>query len=138
MTDTVSVSERSRIMAKVHSQDTRPELIVRRALHKAGLRFRLHKKALPGKPDIVLPRHRTIVFVHGCFWHGHGCSRSKLPGTNTQYWRQKIQNNKARDGKNKRVLNANGWRVETLWECELNRDIGRLVERLESRELPLS
>jgi DNA mismatch endonuclease (patch repair protein) len=130
MTDTVSISERSRIMSGIHSENTSPEIMVRKGLHHAGFRFRLHNKALPGRPDVVLARHRTVVFVHGCFWHWHGCKRTRLPRTNSGYWRRKIENNRIRDTVNTEVLRRAGWRVETIWECEVKQNIADLVERL--------
>lgn len=119
MADTVSVEVRSAIMSRVRSRDTTPELVVRRALHQAGFRYRLHCKDLPGSPDIVLPKYRTVVQVHGCFWHGHYCSRgNRLPHTNTEYWRRKIQRNRDRDESTRRALSETGWRVVIIWECD--------------------
>lgn len=110
---------RSAIMRAVKSKDTGPELMVRRAVHALGMRFRLHRKDLPGCPDLVLPRHRTVIFVHGCFWHGHSCKRgARMPATNADYWREKIQRNEARDEDNARRLREAGWDVITVWECE--------------------
>ena len=117
--DVFSAKKRSEVMRAVKSTDTKPEMIVRRALHAAGFRYRLHAKGLPGKPDIVLPKHRTVIFIHGCFWHGHNCKRgARSPKTNGAYWRAKIGRNKARDEKNAAALEALGWRVVTVWECE--------------------
>ena len=105
-------------MRAVKSGGTSPEIAVRKALHRAGFRFRLHVSALPGKPDVVLARHRTVIFVHGCFWHGHKCKRgSRQPKKNAGYWREKISRNKARDKKNAAELRKLGWRVITIWEC---------------------
>lgn len=113
---------RSRIMASIGPRDTEPELAVRRALHAAGLRFRLHAVSLPGRPDIVLPRFRSVVFVHGCFWHRHiGCRRSTIPRTNRAWWADKLRRNRARDRRNQRALHELGWRVFVLWECEVER-----------------
>ncbi len=111
-------------MSRVRSRNTRPELVVRSALHIRGYRFRLHRKDLPGNPDIVLPKHRAVVFVHGCFWHGHqGCGRSKRPGTNTAFWNAKIDRNMARDAKTQVLLREAGWRVLVVWQCRIrNRD----------------
>ena len=107
-------------MRQVRGRDTKPELFVRRWLHREGFRFRLHRADLPGKPDIVLPRYRAVVFVHGCFWHGHkGCPRSALPTSNRTYWETKIGGNIERDQRNLRQLRRLGWRVITLWECRL-------------------
>lgn len=119
-TDVYSREKRSEVMSKVRSTDTRPELTVRRNLHSLGFRFRLHKKNLPGKPDIVLTRHRAIVFVHGCFWHHHTqCQKSKLPVSNADFWRNKILRNTRRDKQNISKLKRLGWRVLVIWECEI-------------------
>ena len=128
--DTVSVAERSRIMGRVRSADTKPELYVRRALHAAGFRFRLHDRRLPGNPDVVLAKHRTAVFVQGCLWHWHGCRRSRMPAANADYWRRKIARNVERDAANAAALSAMGWRVELVWECELAASTADLIARL--------
>ncbi len=128
--DNVTPARRSWIMGRVKSQDTAPELYVRRALHAAGLRFRLHDKHLPGAPDLVLRKHRTVVFVHGCQWHWHGCKRSRMPSSNVDYWRRKISRNVERDAANAAALDALGWRVEVVWECELAPATSRLIEQL--------
>ncbi len=107
-------------MRQVRGRDTKPELLVRRWLHRAGFRFRLHRSDLPGKPDIVMPRYGLVIFVHGCFWHGHkACPRSALPTSNRLYWETKISRNIQRDRRNQRQLRRLGWRVMTLWECRL-------------------
>lgn len=119
MADVVDAATRSRMMAGIKGKNTRPEMVVRRALHKAGFRFRLHVKDLPGKPDIVLPKHRAVIFVHGCFWHGHGCRNFKWPKTREAWWREKIGKNVERDRlKIEELWNA-GWKVETIWECDI-------------------
>ncbi len=119
-TDVFSPEKRSAVMRAVKSKDTKPELRLRKALHALGFRYRLNVKDLPGKPDLVFPRHRAVLFVHGCFWHGHGCKRGRRkPKSNAQYWRDKIAKNRARDRKNKKALEAMGWRVITVWECEI-------------------
>lgn len=110
---------RSRIMAAVRSRDTGPEMAVRRALHARGYRYRLHVKDLPGRPDIVLARHSAVVFVHGCFWHGHACTRFSLPATRAGWWAEKIERNRRRDARNARELRERGWRVFVVWECAL-------------------
>jgi DNA mismatch endonuclease (patch repair protein) len=116
---------RSHIMRSVGRSSTKPELVVRRALHALGLRFRLHRKDLPGTPDIVLPRFKTVIFVHGCFWHRHdGCSKASTPKTRVEFWNTKFTENVARDGRNNALLQELGWRVLTIWEC----DAGRPVE----------
>ena len=112
--------EKSRQMALIRSKDTKPELIVRMVAHRLGYRYRLHRKDLPGKPDLVFPGRRAIIVVHGCFWHGHNCKRgSRVPKTRTEYWRVKIAGNADRDRKAVAALEADGWRVLTIWECEL-------------------
>jgi DNA mismatch endonuclease (patch repair protein) len=135
--DTVSRAVRSRMMSRIKGKDTAPELVVRRALHAAGLRFRLHVTGLPGAPDIVLPRHRTVVLVHGCFWHRHpGCANARLPGTNRLFWRRKLTANVRRDAKVMRELHALGWRVMVVWECETIRAgrMRRLAGRIRGRQ----
>lgn len=119
-------------MSRVGNKNTKPELLVRRILHRAGYRFRLHRSDLPGSPDVVLPRWRTAVFVHGCFWHGHeGCRRSKLPSTRTDFWQTKVERNQERDGIAKKALERLGYKVVTLWECELKNEAG-ILERVDS------
>lgn len=119
MPDITNAANRSRMMSGIRGRDTQPELSVRRALHKLGLRFRLHKKDLPGKPDLVFPRYNTIVFVHGCFWHQHGCSNSPLPKSRPEFWIPKLQKNGERDERAKAALIALGWRVAIVWECSI-------------------
>jgi DNA mismatch endonuclease (patch repair protein) len=132
MADTVAPAIRSRMMGGIKSKNTGPELSVRKALHHRGLRYRLHAKELPGKPDIVLPRYRAAVFVHGCFWHGHNCPLFKLPGTRPEFWRAKIERNQVNDAKSTRALLASGWRVAVIWECAVrgNEHIGELAQTL--------
>lgn len=118
--DVFSEKKRSAVMRAVKSANTKPELVLRKALHAKGLRYRLHDKKLPGKPDLVFPKYRAIIFVHGCFWHGHDCPRgARVPKTNRDYWVAKIARNKARDTKNQQDLNALGWRTRVVWECML-------------------
>jgi DNA mismatch endonuclease, patch repair protein len=114
---------RSRNMRAIRSKNTKPELLIRQRLHAAGFRFRIHRKDLPGNPDIVLPRYRAVIFVHGCFWHGHGCYLFKLPSSRPDFWRDKIAQNQQRDLRNISRLTELGWRVLTIWECALK---GRL------------
>ncbi|ONF46185.1 very short patch repair endonuclease [Methylobacterium radiotolerans] len=110
---------RRKLMSRFRGKNTEPELLVRRALHAAGLRFRLHRRDLPGTPDIVLPRHKFAIFVHGCFWHHHeGCSVGKIPATKSDFWREKFNRNKERDRANEEALVELGWEVKTIWECE--------------------
>lgn len=127
MTDVVDRATRSRMMAGIRGKNTRPELVVRSFLHRQGLRFRLHQGTLPGRPDIVLARHRTIVNVHGCFWHHHpGCRFAYVPATRVAFWKEKFRQNRERDARNDRRLRELGWRVITVWECEA-RDTRRLA-----------
>lgn len=116
--DPLTAEQRRRNMAAIRGRDTKPELIVRRGLHAAGLRYRLHGK-LPGKPDLVFPGRRAVIFVHGCFWHGHDCPMFKMPATRQDFWREKIERNQARDARAETVLLEDGWRVMTVWECAL-------------------
>lgn len=120
MADFMTQAERSRWMANIRGKDTKPELIVRKFLHGQGLRFRLHASELPGRPDLVLPKYRAVVFVEGCFWHGHICQRKRIPKGNSVFWATKIATNKARDRRNQRALRADGWRVMRVWECQLS------------------
>ena len=119
-TDVFSPEKRSEVMRAVKSKDTKPEIALRKALFALGYRYRLNVKTLPGKPDLVFAKYKTVIFVHGCFWHGHTCKRGKrVPKSNIEYWTAKIARNKARDKKNTAELKKLGWRVITLWECEL-------------------
>ena len=128
--DTIEHAQRSRIMARVRSQHTRPEVVFRRALHRLGLRYRMHVRGLPGKPDLVFPRFMAVVFVHGCFWHQHGCHRSKRPTSNRDYWDRKLDGNLARDTQNQARLRELGWTVMTIWECSLQHDTERTLRFL--------
>jgi DNA mismatch endonuclease, patch repair protein len=120
MTDTVPVERRSEIMRQVRSRDTVPEMIVRRLVFGMGYRYRLHSKDLPGKPDLVFPKRKKVIFVHGCFWHGHeGCKRARLPGTNREYWSAKIERNLKRDQQTLLQLSSLGWKSLVIWECAL-------------------
>lgn len=120
MADIVDKSTRSRMMSAIRGRNTAPEMAVRRALHRAGYRFRLHGRHLPGRPDIILPRHGLVILVHGCFWHGHrSCAFFKLPRTRARFWRTKIASNIKRDVKTVRQLRESGWRVLVVWECAL-------------------
>jgi DNA mismatch endonuclease, patch repair protein len=130
MPDFMTTARRSAHMAKIRGKNTGPELIVRRLLHSGGYRYRLYCCDLPGCPDIVFRARRKVVFVHGCFWHGHaGCAKATIPKTRSEYWTDKIKRNKERDGLNDSKLNAAGWNTLTVWQCEL-RDILGLRERL--------
>lgn len=120
MTDTVDQKTRSRMMSGIRGKNTKPEMLVRSALHRRGFRFKLHDKSLPGKPDIVLPRYRAVINVHGCFWHGHACCKYfRIPATRTEFWNEKITENKLRDQIHEGLLLEQGWRVLTVWECAL-------------------
>jgi len=131
MTDRVDSATRSWNMSRVRARDTAPEIVVRRALHAAGYRFRLHRRDLPGCPDIVLVRCRVAIFVHGCFWHQHkGCPKSTLPVQNHAFWKKKLTANRHRDVRNEAALTALGWTVFVLWECELKADMDAPLSRL--------
>lgn len=119
MTDVVDRATRSRMMSGIRGADTTPEKQIRSMLHRNGFRFSLHRKDLPGKPDIVLPKYGAVIFVHGCFWHRHRCALFKWPKSNPAFWRDKINTNAKRDARNVASLLENGWRVLTLWECAL-------------------
>ncbi len=135
MLDLIPPSEsRSRNMAAIKSRNTRPELQVRRRLHAAGFRFRLHRRDLPGKPDLVFPRQKIAVFVHGCFWHGHICKEARRPRSNLTYWSPKIEGNMVRDRKSANSLRRLGWKVCTIRECELDLGFDRVVRKLSHRE----
>jgi DNA mismatch endonuclease, patch repair protein len=119
----VTTPARSALMSRIRSKDTKPEMLVRRALHRLGFRFRLHVRTLPGRPDIVLTKHHTIIQVKGCFWHGHNCPDGRLPKSNSEYWTPKLMKNRNRDRLNERKLRGLGWSVHCVWECHLgNRD----------------
>lgn len=131
MADFMSPATRSRVMSKIRSRDTRPELYVRRNVWSSGYRYRLHVKTLPGVPDLVFHQYRIAVFVHGCFWHQHGCSLSHLPSSNKEYWESKLNKNRTRDEKNSKKLQRLGWNVKTIWECSLTEDTKRLINQLD-------
>lgn len=139
VTDRLTVEQRSRLMARIRSKDTSPELAVRSMLHRLGFRFRLHRKGLPGTPDIVLPGRGVAVFVHGCFWHGHRCKIGKMPKSHVAYWSAKIEANRARDARVRRELRSLGWKVVEVRECELRRPDAlraRLLRELGGRRRP--
>lgn len=138
MGDTFDPATRSWIMGRVKSKGTSPEMKVRRTLHAAGYRFRLHRKDLPGAPDLVLSRYQMVIFVHGCFWHWHGCKRSRMPATNRVYWEGKIGRNVARDAMNQKALEDAGWRYRIIWECELSTGIANVLAELAELKTPLS
>jgi len=131
MADRVHPEVRSRMMASIRARDTQPELIVRRYLHGLGFRYRLAPRDLPGKPDLVLPKHNLVVFVHGCFWHGHiGCRFATVPATRTAFWTDKIATNRARDRIKEAQLHASGWRIAVVWECALKTNREAALQRL--------
>ena len=130
MTDVFDPEKRSAVMRRVKGRDTGPEKTVRRLLTALGARYRLHRKDLPGKPDIVMAGRRLAIFVHGCFWHGHDCARgARVPKANRDYWLGKVGRNRERDFASRAALEASGWRVETIWECDL-KDEAALIARL--------
>ena len=139
MADKFPPEVRSVIMSKVHSSDTTPEIVVRKLLHHMGYRFRLHRRDLPGKPDIVLPKYKTVIFVHGCFWHGcPNCRHAQIrPVSNSDYWNKKLDRNKQRDQKNYMALQEMGWRALVVWECETKKKKIACLEGRLKRELSL-
>ncbi len=120
MSDIFSFQKRSDIMSKIGGKNTKPEILVRKFLFSKGFRYRINVKTLPGKPDIVLPKYKTVIFINGCFWHGHNCKKGKLPSSNIDFWRKKISNNKSRDDKNSDLLIKLGWKVIIIWQCEIS------------------
>lgn len=145
MVDIVDSSIRSRMMAGIKGRNTKPELLIRSLLHKKGFRFRLHVKNLPGKPDIVLPKYKSIIFIHGCFWHGHqGCHLFRLPATRTEFWQEKILRNQTNDHRAVELLLASNWRVCIVWECSIRgakkdpeRVVNTIIDWLSGTELCL-
>lgn len=132
MADIVSPEKRSEMMSGIRGKDTKPELTVRRLLHRLGYRFRLHRKDLPGKPDIVLPKWRTVIFINGCYWHGHeDCHLFRPPKTRTKFWTNKIAGNRARDERNYIALRDAGWKTLIIWECAISKKLSLSDEQLE-------
>lgn len=129
MADKISSDRRSKNMSAIRSSDTKPELRVRKLAHRCGYRFRLHRKDLPGKPDLVFPSRRKVIFVHGCFWHMHDCGTVRLPKSNTDYWHQKLARNKERDKEHIHELERQGWKVLVIWDCE-TKDVVSLERKL--------
>jgi DNA mismatch endonuclease (patch repair protein) len=125
MTDVLTAKQRRLNMSHIRGKDTKPEMLIRRGLHARGLRYRLHDRKLPGRPDLVFAKYHTAVFIHGCFWHSHGCRLSKLPATHQDFWKKKLEGNAARDRRAMHALESAGWRVLTIWECAV-RGPGRL------------
>jgi len=132
MADIYDPAKRSEIMAKVKGRDTKPEMIVRRFLHRQGLRYRLHAKGIPGRPDLVFPSRRVVVFVHGCFWHQHpGCPKARLPATRTDFWQEKLSGNVSRDQRNLHKLEEAGWTPIVIWECKIGQEgLQELYQRI--------
>lgn len=127
MSDIYSKSKRSDIMSKISGKETKPEILVRKYLFSEGFRFRKNVKGLPGKPDIVLPKYKVIIFIHGCFWHGHSCKRGNLPSSNIQFWENKISQNLSRDKNVTQKLKELGWKVIIIWQCEIQNNLSRKI-----------
>ena len=131
MADIVDSAARSRMMSGIRSRNTKPELLLRRSLHAAGFRFRLHRQDLPGTPDMVLPRYRVAVFVHGCFWHHHeGCNNATVPATRCEFWKDKFERNRTRDDLQVALLRQAGWRVAIIWECAIRKSLSSATSYL--------
>lgn len=130
--DKLSPEDRSRLMASIRGKNTKPELVVRRMLHAMGYRFRLHRRDLPGTPDIVFVARRAVIEVRGCFWHQHrGCSNARIPATRVDYWQPKLAANAARDIRNLKSLRQLGWRIAVVWECQVRQDTGKVARKLQ-------
>lgn len=134
MADIVDKATRSRMMSGIRSKDTKPEVLIRKALHAQGFRYRLHDKALPGKPDLSFPKYGAVMFIHGCFWHGHDCRYFKVPQTRTAFWLDKINGNRQRDARQVAQLQQAGWRVLLIWECATRKNekmtLDMLIDRI--------
>ena len=122
MADIFDKKKRSQIMGRISGKNTKPELIIRKALFSEGYRYRLHRKDLPGNPDIVFPNRKKVIFVNGCFWHGHSCKKAALPTTNKRFWKKKLTGNKERDKRNLAKLKTMGWETLTIWQCEIKKN----------------
>lgn len=129
MVDIMTSEQRSALMSRIRSVDTKPELLVRRALHAIGYRFRTHVRGLPGRPDLVFTKRRAVIFVHGCFWHRHGCKKTYVPKVREEFWGGKFEANTSRDERNQSQLLQSGWRVLIVWECEVESD-NTLIDRI--------
>lgn len=129
MADKISADRRSENMRRIRSKGMKPEMLVRRLVHGLGYRYRLHRRDLPGKPDLVFGPRRSVIFVHGCFWHQHDCRDGRVPASNKEYWAPKLARNVERDSQARQALEADGWRVMIIWECE-TKEADKLVERL--------
>ncbi len=133
LADIVDSKTRSRMMSGIRAKNTKPELLIRRALHKKGFRYRLHPLGVPGHPDLVFPRYKAVILVHGCFWHGHDCPFFRLPGTRAKFWKEKIARNRKRDAEVSGLLKKAGWRRLTVWECAMRGVSEKAIERLMQR-----
>lgn len=134
MVDSLSAERRSWNMSRIRGRDTRPERLLRSLLHREGFRFRLHDRSLPGKPDIVMKKHNAVIMVHGCYWHRHpGCRNTTTPSTRTDFWVEKFEGTVARDKRNQADLTALGWRVITVWECDLKKNPAQVMSDIRSR-----
>ena len=134
MVDSLSAERRSWNMSRIRGRDTAPELLLRSLLHRAGFRFRLHDRSLPGKPDIVMRKHKAVIMVHGCYWHRHpGCRNATTPSTRTEFWVEKFEGTVARDARNRADLTALGWRVITVWECDLKKTPDQVLTDIRHR-----
>jgi DNA mismatch endonuclease (patch repair protein) len=136
LTDSFDTRKRSSIMRAVKSEKSLPEMRVRKAIHRAGFRYRLHAKDLPGKPDLVFPRYKTVLFINGCFWHWHGCPRTRMAKSNTDYWQVKIEKNVRRDRDNHAQLRRSGWIAIIIWECSIDEGIQNAITHLEALRYP--
>lgn len=136
MADIVSKRTRSRMMSGIRGKNTKPELLIRKAIFNRGYRYRLHTKALPGKPDIVFPKFRAVIFVHGCFWHLHECHLFKWPSTRPEFWKNKLEGNRERDERKQKAITELGWRILVIWECALKGkgklDLDTITDRVET------
>lgn len=131
MADPFSKAKRSWVMSRIRSKDTKPELIVRSMLHRCGLRFSLRRKDLPGQPDIVMPKHNMVVFVHGCYWHRHrGCKAARMPAANQEFWQDKFRKTQKRDRQHKKEIEKAGWRVVVIWECQVMKEPEKVLNRI--------
>lgn len=129
--DIWSKPKRSEVMSKIRGKNTKPEMILRSQLFKQGFRFRVHQKDLPGKPDIVLPKYRTVIFVHGCFWHYHKeCREGRIPSTNSKFWTEKLQRNISKDEANIKALRKDKWKVQVIWECDIEKNLDKTMKKL--------
>ena len=129
--DIWSKQKRSEVMSRIRGKNTKPEMLLRSQLFRQGLRFRVHQKDLPGKPDIILPKYKTAIFVHGCFWHYHkDCREGRIPSTNSKFWKEKLEKNISKDEKYVQLLTALGWKVLIIWECEIEKHLAKTISNL--------